>query len=300
MDRTRIFKAAATNRPPDKDTELDRQVEEAYATLLARCAPETQVRRVAWSQGETQVLELRAGPPLLLVHGGGGSAFEWVPILQALARNHRVLAVDRPGHGLADPFDYRGVDLLEHARTFLRDVLDALELRGVEIVANSIGGLWCVAFALVAPERVSRLALVGRRLGRLLLSNPTRDSSRKFWGQLLVAHPERLDKSLLDADVAHMRRNRESVIGLMQCVVGVGGLRRHLLLGERWQEAKVPTVFLWGERDAFMTPKMREAWEPIASRNPNISITRVPDAGHLPWIDAPERVVDEIEAFLAS
>ena len=188
----------------------------------------------------------------------------------------------------------------EADRAFLRDVLDALELRGVEIVANSIGGLWCVAFALVAPERVSRLALVGRRLGRLLLSNPTRDSSRKFWGQLLVAHPERLDKSLLDADVAHMRRNRESVIGLMQCVVGVGGLRRHLLLGERWQEAKVPTVFLWGERDAFMTPKMREAWEPIASRNPNISITRVPDAGHLPWIDAPERVVDEIEAFLAS
>jgi pimeloyl-ACP methyl ester carboxylesterase len=300
MDRTRIFKAAATNRPPDKDTELDRQVEEAYATLLARYAPETQVRRVAWSQGETQVLELRAGPPLLLVHGGGGSAFEWVPILQALARNHRVLAVDRPGHGLADPFDYRGVDLLEHARTFLRDVLDALELRGVEIVANSIGGLWCVAFALVAPERVSRLALVGRRLGRLLLSNPTRDSSRKFWGQLLVAHPERLDKSLLDADVAHMRRNRESVIGLMQCVVGVGGLRRHLLLGERWQEVKVPTVFLWGERDAFMTPEMREAWEAIASRNPNLSIIRVPDAGHLPWIDAPERVVDEIEAFLAS
>jgi hypothetical protein len=49
MDRTRIFKAAATNRPPDKDTELDRQVEEAYAALLARYAPETQVRRVAWS-----------------------------------------------------------------------------------------------------------------------------------------------------------------------------------------------------------------------------------------------------------
>jgi hypothetical protein len=39
MDRTRIFKAAATNRPPDKITELDRQVEEAYAALLARYAP---------------------------------------------------------------------------------------------------------------------------------------------------------------------------------------------------------------------------------------------------------------------
>jgi pimeloyl-ACP methyl ester carboxylesterase len=161
-----------------------------------------------------------------------------------------------------------------------------------------------------APPGVSReaplqlrlfgLPLVGRRLGRLLLSNPNRDSSRRFWGQILVAHPERLDDTLLDADVAHMRRNRDSVIGLMRCVVGVGGLRGHLLLGERWQALKVPTVFLWGERDAFMTPRMREAWEVIAARNPNITVSRVPDAGHLPWIDDPERVVVEIEGFLAS
>jgi pimeloyl-ACP methyl ester carboxylesterase len=308
-------------RRPDTYTEMDLQVKAAQTALLARHAPDTRVRRVAWSQGETQVLELGAGSPLLLVHGGGDSAFEWVPIFPALARNHRVIAVDRPGHGLADPFDYRGVDLLDHASTFLRDVLDALELPAVDIVANSIGGLWSVVFALVAPDRVSRLALVGappgvardaplqlrlfglplvgRRLGRLLLSNPTRDSSRKFWGQILVAHPERLDDTLLDADVAHMRRNRDSIVSLMQSIVGAGGLRRRLLLGKRWQAVKVPTMFLWGERDAFMTPKMREAWEAIAARNPNISITRVSDAGHLPWIDAPERVVDEIEHFLA-
>jgi hypothetical protein len=44
-------------------------------------------------------------------------SFEVVPILGALALNRRVLAVDRPGHRLADPFDYRGVDLLDHGRT---------------------------------------------------------------------------------------------------------------------------------------------------------------------------------------
>jgi pimeloyl-ACP methyl ester carboxylesterase len=70
-----------------------------------------------------------------------------------------VLAVDRPGHGLAEPFDYRRVDLLDHARTFLREVLDALELEAADIAANSMGGLWSVAFALEEPERVSRLVL---------------------------------------------------------------------------------------------------------------------------------------------
>ncbi len=82
------------------------------------------------------------------MHGGGDGAFEWVPILPALARTRRVLAVDRPGQGSsADPFDYGGVDLLDHGRTFLGDILDALELTRADIAANSIGGLWSAAFA---------------------------------------------------------------------------------------------------------------------------------------------------------
>ena len=147
------------------ETELDRELERHRP----RCSPGSRltlrVRRVRWSQGETQLFELGTGPPLLYVHGGLGGAFEIVPILRALAENHRVLAVDRPGHGLADPFDYRGVDLLGHARTFLRDILDALELPTVDVVANSIGALSSVAFALDAPRRVSRLALVGAPFG---------------------------------------------------------------------------------------------------------------------------------------
>ena len=192
-------------------TELDRELEQAQAALLARFAPETRVRRIRWSQGETQVFELGGGSPLLYVHGGLGGAYEVVPILAALAEAHRVLAVDRPGHGLADPFDYRGVDLFDHGRTFLQDVADGLELPTVDVVANSIGAFLSVAFALDAPARVSRLVLVGApfgiarrpplvmlpfgfpfigpRLGRYVFSNVTRDRSRKFWGQVIVSIP---------------------------------------------------------------------------------------------------------------
>ena len=304
---------------PDAASEMDQQLKAAQAALLARHASDTRVRRVSWSQGETQVFELGNDPPLLLVHGGGNSAFEWVPLLSALARNHRVIAVDRPGHGLADPFDYRGVDLLDHARTFLTGILDALELRTVDIVANSMGGLWSVVFAIDAPERVSRLALVGapagvtrpvphqlwtlglpligQPLGQFLMSNPTRESIRKFWGEILVVHPETLDDTLLDANVAHMRRNIGSILSLMRCAIDVGGLRRRWILGERWQALKVPTVFVWGERDAFTAPDVAEQ---IAEGNPNLRVIRIPGAGHLPWIDNPERVVDEIEHFLRS
>ena len=302
--------------------ELDQALAEAQEALLARQAPGTRVRRVRWSGGETQVLELGAGPPLLLVHGGGDCAIEWVPVLSELARTHRVLAVDRPGHGLADPFDYRGVDLLEHARVFLGDVLDSLGLDATEIAANSMGGLWSVAFALASPNRVSRLALLGstpglRRsvprqlrllglpllgglVGRRLLSDQTPEASRAFWGELLVAHPERLDDAFLEADAAHMRRNVDSVLSLIGRAAGAMGLSRALLLGERWLELAVPTLFLHGDRDAFVGRRDEAAWSVLAERNPHLRVVRIAGAGHLPWLDAPERVVAELERFLTT
>jgi 2-hydroxy-6-oxonona-2,4-dienedioate hydrolase len=302
-------------------TELDQELQEAQAALLARFAPETRVRRIRWSEGRTQVFELGSGSPLLYVHGGLGGAYEVVPILAALAKNHRVIAVDRPGHGLADPFDYRGVDLLDHARTFLGDILDALELSTVDVVANSMGALWCVAFGIDAPSRVSRLALVGApfgiarrppllmlpfglpligpRLGRYVLSNATREGSRKFWDQLFVEHPERLDDLLLDVDVAHTRRNVASMLSLIACVADWRrlGYRRELILGERWRALTIPTLLLWPEHDAFGSP---EAGETLVATNPNLRLVRLPGAGHLSWIDDPGVVVVEIERFLAT
>jgi pimeloyl-ACP methyl ester carboxylesterase len=301
------------------DTELDRELGKAQAALLAHYAPDTRVRRMRWSHGETQLFELGEGPPLLLVHGGADGAFEWVPILPALARNRRVLVVDRPGHGLADPFAYKGVDLLDHGRTFLRDILDALDLPTVDIAANSIGGLLAAAFALDKPARVSRLVLVGAPVGvardaplllrlmsqpglgpafgRLMMHNPTRDGSRKFWGLMQVAHAERLEDALLDVDVAHTRRNLDSILSLIRCV-GRGIRSRHLVLGDRWQTLKVPTLFLGGERDVFVRPKFEKALQAIAEGNPNVCLLEIPDAGHLPWLDEPERVVAELERFL--
>jgi pimeloyl-ACP methyl ester carboxylesterase len=304
---------------PEQDAGADHELLAAQEALIARDAPGTRIRRVRWSQGETQVLEIGTGPPLLLVHGGLSSAVEWFPVLHLLARSHRVLALDRPGHGLADSFDYSGVDLFDHASTFLRDMVDALQLRTVDVVANSMGGLWSAVFAVREPMRVSRLILAGAPaglkrkvppqlrvlglpwlgavLGRLLMSHWTRERCRKFWGQILVANPQLLDDALLDAVLVNARRNIKSHLSFIGSVLDVGGLRRPLILGERWQQIRIPTACLWGDRDAFSPPEEGDA---LAARNPNFRIVRIPGAGHLPWIDEPDLVVAEIERFLVS
>ena len=126
-----------------------------------------------------RVIEGGRGDPLFFVHGGGSVAAQWLPLMAQLA-GRRLISVDRPGCGLTDAFHYADdVDLRAHAVGFLTGVLDALELETVDIVANSIGGLWCLWLALDAPERVGRLVLVGCPSSWWVLLHPCRcESSR--------------------------------------------------------------------------------------------------------------------------
>jgi pimeloyl-ACP methyl ester carboxylesterase len=289
--------------------------------VLERLAPGTRSRRVRWSQGKTRMLELGegAGPPLVLVHGAFDNAALWAPILAELATGRRVVAVDLPGHGLADSFDYEAADLAELSVRFLGDVLDRLELGRVDLAGCSLGGFVTTTFALHAPERVGRLVLVGapvgvtrdvptplralgalvkiplagRPLGRLVLARPTREKMRTLMGRIAVAHPEELDDEMLDADVLCQIRNRDVHLGILRSLGTWRGmrLRPELVLGERWQDLTVPTVFLRGERDVFVSQSVADAWAEIVERNPRIRIVPVADAGHLAWLDAPDEVV---------
>ena len=306
---------------------LDRRIEAAHGAVLERLAPGTRSHRLRWSQGETRVLELGDGPPLVLVHGAFDNAALWTPVLAALASRHRVLAVDLPGHGLADTFDYESADLAAVATTFVRDVLVGLELDTVDLVGCSVGGFVSTVFALDEPRRVRRLVLVGaplgvtrdlptplrvlgvvaklplagRALGKLALSRPSREKTRTLMGQIAVAHPERLDDGMLDADVLCQRRNRDAYLSVLRSLGTFRGLRLRpeLCLGERWLELRAPTVFLRGERDVFVSAPVEEAWAAIVEQNPMIRIVPIADAGHLAWLDAPEAVVRGIEAALA-
>lgn len=55
---------------------------------------------------------------------------------------------------------------------------------------------------------------------------------------------------------------------------------------------------MYGDRDAFMSRGVNAAWQAIAQSNPSVRFSRIPRAGHLPWLDEPGRVLDEIGGFL--
>ncbi|HEX7173013.1 MAG TPA: alpha/beta fold hydrolase [Candidatus Limnocylindria bacterium] len=300
--------------------ELDDAVERAQARLLDAelGAGDWSTRWLRWSGGETQVIEAGDGEPLLLVHGGMGNAADWAPLTARLAMGRRVIAVDRPGHGLASPFDYRGIDLWRHGIGFLAEVLDALDLPTADVAGCSMGGLWAIGLAEANPERVRHLVLVGApagsrgrlpaKVGALswpvvggliasLVRRGTADGTRSFWKGAIVAHPERLSDELLAFETLAARRNIDSWRSLVRNGVWLGAMRDRYLVESHLRRVTVPVTFVWGELDAVAT--IERARELAAASPGPATVVPIPDAGHLPWIDEPDLVARGIGAALA-
>jgi pimeloyl-ACP methyl ester carboxylesterase len=118
------------------------------------------------------------------------------------------MAIDLPRHGLADPFDYQGVNLLDLALRFLTDVIGEVGVDSVDIVAHSVGSLWAVTLALDNPGRVSRLILVGAPAGVQRPNVPIqlRLLGLPFVGQFLGRRlMRRFESSRPDHDSEHKR-----------------------------------------------------------------------------------------------
>ena len=103
------------------------------------------------------------GDPVVLLHGSGPGVSAWVNwrlVIPHLAQDFRALAPDIVGFG----FTERPEDISYDMDTWLKhalDFFDALEIEQAHVIGNSFGGSLALALAIRAPERVSRLVLMG-------------------------------------------------------------------------------------------------------------------------------------------
>jgi len=98
-------------------------------------------------------------PPVLLVHGSGAHAHWWDPLVPALVRGRRLIALDSRGHGESGRPREIAYRLADHERD-LAAVLDALAPGPVVLIAHSMGARASLHFAARHPERVAGLALI--------------------------------------------------------------------------------------------------------------------------------------------
>lgn len=264
------------------------------------------------------LLEAGSGPPTLLIHGGNSMAAGWSPLLSRLQSDLHLYAPDRPGCGLTDRIDYAHVkNFRAHANGFVTSMLDALGLDRAHVIGNSIGGFWALLFALENPQRVDRLVMLGEPAGasvrpqlrhriggtpvlnRLLYATklrPNRARTRQLLAGV-VAHPERLSEEFVDAAhaAAVLPGARQAWLSMLERLARPG--RRIELtysLRERLTDLRAPVLLVWGERDGAAP-----VWgQQLAEVTPNARLEVLPDAGHLPWLDEPDRVANLVRDFL--
>jgi pimeloyl-ACP methyl ester carboxylesterase len=269
-------------------------------------------------QMRVHLLEAGEGEPLVLIHGGDGEGALWAPLIAELQDDFHLFALDRPGCGLSDPFDYRDVDLREHAGDFVASVLDALGLESATLVACSMGGFFALATALDHGARVRRLALVGMPVGmstsaplplRVIAGVP--GLSRKFmrsrgsikaqraqYKQMFGMDPEAIPGPYLASRVAGVSipATQDTWAVLLRRIAGLRGIRPGMYLGEELAEVAAPTLVLWGERDMAPVEEGRRESARIA-RAQFVAMTGL---GHHPFLEAPEETARLIREFIAS
>ncbi|MFJ8129108.1 alpha/beta hydrolase [Streptomyces hydrogenans] len=136
---------------------LERGPEDALARdIAAFLDPAVRTVAVDGVRLAYRVAGAEGGRPVVLVHGRGESATTWGLVMEDLAADHRVYAVDLRGHGLSDRPGGYGFDVF---RDELGGFLRALGLSGATVVAHSMGAGAACLLAQREPGLVGRLVL---------------------------------------------------------------------------------------------------------------------------------------------
>jgi pimeloyl-ACP methyl ester carboxylesterase len=264
------------------------------------------------------ILEAGQGEPALIIHGGDGEAVNWAPLMAELDQELRLYAVDRPGFGLTDPFDYREVALRPHAGQFVCSVLDALGVPSATLIGGSMGGYFCLAAALDHPERVRRVAIVGMTVGvsraaswplRILCGVPgaaamllkrtaTLEGQKAQYRHEFHVDPDTVPELYLRARAAGVRRPGAAATFalLLRRVGGLRGIRPDGYLGDDLPRLRCPVLFVWGEKDDLAPITDGQA---ASARIPDSRFVILPGIGHFPFLEAPRETARLIREFLA-
>lgn len=274
----------------------------------------TPYQTITVNQHRMVYTERGTGPPVILLHGFGGSMWNWEYQYDALAETHRVLIPDLLGSGLSDkpPGQYSPKYLLD----FFRNFMDALHIPRAVLIGNSMGAGLAMGMAIDYPERVERLVLISG-LPPNLKESVTSPKYRQFmyhrpplwlaklgnWVvgrstteqllQEIIFRQELITPLVIERSFQNRRRG-----GLLEPLYA---LLDHIddweaQYGRRVNEISHRTLVLWGEHDRVFPP---EVGERLTTQLPHATWRMVPESGHLPQWEQPDVVNQAIRHFLS-
>ena len=240
-------------------------------TRLLSGAPITE-HEVLLAGVSTAVVQAGDGPPLVLLHGPGGSAVHWARVLPQLAETNLVVAPDLPGQGSSEVLD--GALDADRVLTWLGDLIDGTCPAPPALVGYAFGGAIAARFAAERGDRLSRLVLVdalglapfepaprfGAALGAFL-GQPDPGTHDGLWAQCVLDLPtvrERMGGRWQAFEEYNLDRARTPAVqaalhALMEQFVMTP------LAPAALDRISVPTDLIWGRHDLATPLELAEA-----------------------------------------
>jgi len=250
-----------------------------------------------------------SGPAILMVHGSVSTLKTYDGVAATLRHHYRVIRYDVPGQGLSGPVSDSAAAALSPADIAER-LLKKLGVSSVTAVGVSSGGTLCVYLAAQRPDLVKRLILSNTPsdpVDAAHMKQPpafeqaqreareTHFQNRRFWDLFLTyfaGEPGRMTPALIEQYYDFNRREPDK--NSLSLVAKVADHDRAVAA---MSTVKVPTLLVWGARDPLLTPASAAVLAGYLS-HAQVSTLLLPDVGHYPPLEVPERFADVVASYI--
>ncbi len=249
------------------------------------------------------------GPNLVLAHGWPWSSFSWHRVIPGLSKHHRVHWYDMPGYGRSDKRPEQRTAMDVQGQVFV-EMLENWELGRPKVVAHDFGGATTLRAHL----------LHGCEFDRYVLMNVV---AMRPWGSEFFDHvgrhvdaflglPPHIHKAVVEAYVQGAivgEIEREDFVALVRPWLTDEGsssfYRQFAQADERYTaemeplfgKIRCPVKIIWGEEDPWIPLARGIALHELI---PQASFETLPGVGHLPQLEAPDRVLECLTSFLGN
>jgi pimeloyl-ACP methyl ester carboxylesterase len=256
-------------------------------------------------------------PVAVLLHGSGGSAALWYPVLSSIAAGHRVVAVDMPGHGETAVPSWRSPSVIERMLDWQLEFLDRFDepllighslggymaLLQVARLKSSLRGLVLIDSGGIGPRPpgfviATRHPVLGALLGLAAGQRPTRRRMERTIRRLAV-DPYRIPHGQDALQYALVTARRPGAgrfqFEIYRSVAMHEGEASYKVWG-RFADITCPVLLVWGEHDYFPVRFARQAAKEMSAAH----IEVLPNTAHLSYLEDPTGFNEALAAWLAS
>ncbi|WP_226674534.1 alpha/beta fold hydrolase [Mesobacillus jeotgali] len=250
---------------------------------------------------EMSFIDKGKGNPIVLIHGFAGSKDYWEKIIPQLASEHRVIALDLPGHGESGMRKDRYS--IEDMASTIKDLLEQLGLDQVTMFGHSLGGYITLAFAELYPQYLKGFSLVhstanpdsedAKEAREINAKKVQEDGTEQFIEGLSrkLFSPENIEANSSEIEETVKIGMNTTVEGLVSALMAMKNRpdRNHVL-----EDSKLPVLLVAGEKDQIIP-----AEKTFTVSRQNIGEKVIQNAGHMSMYEQPEELVKVMKDFLA-